>query len=147
MSQRILLVQNDALAAKNIVGALCQSSDTCFQVEWVKRCSEGLEKLDGIEAIPVDLYLPDSHGLATFDSFFRAAPRIPILVLVNRPDEATARRVVQCGAQDYLFKSRLDAYPLPEALGSMIERFAYYEAPFAPPPKRPLPDEFHPINL
>jgi DNA-binding NarL/FixJ family response regulator len=104
MSQRILLVQNDALAAKNIIDAPRQSTDGCFQVEWVKRCSEGLQIPDGVEAIRVDLYLPDSRELATFDSFFRAAPRIPILVLMDPPDEATARRALQCGAQDYLLK-------------------------------------------
>jgi DNA-binding NarL/FixJ family response regulator len=122
MSQHVLLVQNDALAAKTILDALRQSSEGSFQVEWVKRSAEGLEKLDGVEAILVDLYLPDSRGLITFDSFFRAAPQIPILVLVDPPDEATARLAVQCGAQNYLFKTRLDAYLLPKALGSIIER-------------------------
>ena len=122
MSQRILLVQNDALAARTIVEALRHCSEWSFQVEWVKRSAEGLEKLDGIEAILVDLYLPDSRGLITFDSFFRAAPQIPIFVLVDPPDEAVARRAVQCGAQNYLFKTRLDAFLLPKALGSIIER-------------------------
>lgn len=102
--------------------ALRHSSEWSFQVEWVKRSAEGLEKLDGIEAILVDLYLPDSRGLITFDSFFRAAPQIPIFVLVDPPDEAVARRAVQCGAQNYLFKTRLDAFLLPNALGSIIER-------------------------
>ena len=122
MSQHILLVQNDALAAKTIMEGLRQSSEWSFQVEWVKRSAEGLERLDGIEAILVDLYLPDSRGLITFDSFFRAAPQIPILVLVDPADEAIARRAVQCGAQNYLFKTRLDAYLLPTALGNIIER-------------------------
>jgi DNA-binding NarL/FixJ family response regulator len=144
MSQRILLVQNDALAAKAIIEALRQSSESSFHVEWVKRCSEGLERLDGIEAILVDLYLPDSRGLVTFDSFFRAAPRIPILVLIDPADKATARRAVQCGARAYLFKTRLDAHLLPKALGSIIERSVYSEAPFAAPRRRQLPDAASP---
>ena len=144
MSQRILLVQNDALAAKAIVEALRQSSEASFRVEWVKRCAEGLEKLDGVEAILIDLYLPDSRGLVTFESFFRAAPQIPILVLIDAPDEATARRAVQCGAQGYLFKTRLDAYLLSKALGSMIERSVYSGAPSAAPRKRQLPDAASP---
>ena len=105
-------------------------SDESFQVEWVRRCSEGLERLDGIEAILVDLYLPDSRGIDTFDRLFRAAPKIPILVLIDPQDEETAKLAVQCGAQDYLFKGRLDAYLLPKAVGSMIERAAYFEALF-----------------
>ena len=80
MSQRILLIQDDAAAAKIVIDALDQSSDATFKVEWVRRCSDGLEKLDGIEAILVDLYLPDSRGIETFDAVFRAATKIPILV-------------------------------------------------------------------
>jgi len=37
---------------------------------------------------------------------------------------------VQSGAQDYLFKADLDAYLLPKAVGSMIERAANFEALF-----------------
>jgi diguanylate cyclase (GGDEF)-like protein/PAS domain S-box-containing protein len=130
MSQRVLLIQSDAAAAKTIVGALNHCSDEPFHVEWVKRCSEGLQRLDGMEAILLDLYLPDSQGIETFDRLFRAAPSIPILLLIDPQHEKTARLAVQCGAQDYLFKDRLDAYLLPKTLGTMIERAAYAEALF-----------------
>ena len=130
MSQRVLLIQSDAAAAKTVVGALNRSSDEPFHVEWVKRCSEGLKRLDGMEAILLDLYLPDCQGIETFDRLFRAAPSIPILLLIDPQHEKTARLAVQCGAQDYLFKDRLDAYLLPKTLATMIERAAYAEALF-----------------
>jgi diguanylate cyclase (GGDEF)-like protein/PAS domain S-box-containing protein len=130
MSKRILLVQNDWGAAKAVVGALTQYSDAAFQVEWVGSCSEALERLDGVAAILVDLDLPDSHGIDTFERLFRAAPGIPILILVDTHTEETAKLAVQRGAQDYLFTSRLDAYLLPKAIVSMIERAAYAEALF-----------------
>jgi diguanylate cyclase (GGDEF)-like protein/PAS domain S-box-containing protein len=130
MSQRVLLIQSDAAAAKTVVGALNRSSDEPFHVEWVKRCSEGLKRLDGMEAILLDLHLPDSQGIETFDRLFRAAPSIPIMLLIDPQHEKTARLAVQCGAQDYLFKDRLDAYLLPKALGTMIERAAYAESLF-----------------
>src|SRR5665213_68559 len=125
MSQRILLIQNDAPAAIANLGALTHSKDECFEVEWVRHCSEALEKLDGILAIVVDLYLPDSRGIDTFDRLSRAAPNIPILVLIDPQDEKTAKRAVQCGAQDYLFKTCLDAHLLRKTVGSMLERAAY----------------------
>src|ERR1035438_9296625 len=139
MSRHILLIQDDAAAAKTILDALSNSSDESFQVEWVRRCSEGLERLAGTErreptvsiaAILIDLFLPDSRGIETFDRLFRVAPRIPILILCTPPEEETAKLAVQCGAQDYLFKARLDAYLLPKAVGSMIERAANSEALF-----------------
>ena len=75
----------------------------------------------------VDLVLPDSHGIDTFDRLFRAAAQIPILVLTASQDEDIARLAVQHGAQDYLLKTRLDNYLLPKALRSMVERAAIAE--------------------
>jgi diguanylate cyclase (GGDEF)-like protein/PAS domain S-box-containing protein len=138
MSQRnILLIQDDPADAQAVRDALNGS----FQVEWVRRCSEGLERLardgkqerqgtDGIGAVLVDLFLPDSHGIETFDRLFHTAPQIPVLVLSAAQDEEVAQLAVQRGAQDYLLKNRLDGYLLPKALGSMVERAAIAEALF-----------------
>ena len=130
MSQRVLLIQRDVVAATAVLDALSHSRDESFQVEWVRRCSESLERLDGIVAILVDLDLPDSQGIETFDRLFRAAPNIPILLLIDPQHEETAKLAVRCGAQDYLFKDRLDAYLLPKILATMLERAAYAEALF-----------------
>jgi DNA-binding response OmpR family regulator len=75
MSQRILLIQNDATAAKAIMEALAHSTDASFRVDWVRRCSDGLERLIGTDAILLDLYLPDSRGIETFDHFSGRYPR------------------------------------------------------------------------
>jgi diguanylate cyclase (GGDEF)-like protein/PAS domain S-box-containing protein len=126
----ILLIQDDAPNAQAIAEALNNSSDVSFQVNWVRNCSEGLERLAGTAAILVDLFLPDSRGMETFDRLFGAAPQIPILILVDPQDEETAKLAVQRGAQDYLLKGHLDSYLLPKTLDSMIERAAISEALF-----------------
>ena len=141
MSTRILLIQDDPSDAKVIREALDSSSDGSFRVEWVRRCSEGLERLasegkpekqaaDPIAALLVDLFLPDSQGIETFDRLFSVAPQIPILVLSASQDEDVAKLAVQHGAQDYLLKARLDAYLLPKAVTCMIERAAIAETLF-----------------
>ena len=138
MPRKILLIQDDLSDAKLVQEALINSTDGPFQVEWVRSCSEGLERLvdkgkheqqrtDAIAAVLVDLLLPDSHGIDTFDRLFRAAPQIPILVLTASQDEDIARLAVQHGAQDYLLKTRLDDYLLPKAIRSMVERAAIAE--------------------
>jgi PAS domain S-box/diguanylate cyclase (GGDEF) domain len=88
------------------------------------------ERAGAIVAVLVDLSLPDSHGIETFDRLFRAAPKIPMLVLSASQDEDIAKLAVQHGAQDYLLKGRLDGYLLPKTLGSMVERAASAEALF-----------------
>jgi len=128
--KKILLIQDDAPCARVIVAALDDCSDLSFQVEWVRQCSQGLDRLAGAAAILVDLFLPDTQGIATFEHLFQAAPGIPILILTELRDESTAKLAVQRGAQDYLFKDRLDGYLLPKALYSMIERASIADALF-----------------
>ena len=79
-------------------------------------------------AVLVDLFLPDSQGIETFDRVHRVAPHLPILVLCEPDGEDIGRLAVRRGAQDYLLKSRLDGYLLPKALRSAIERVASAEA-------------------
>jgi diguanylate cyclase (GGDEF)-like protein/PAS domain S-box-containing protein len=128
MSQRILLIQDDTAAAETAIAALTRCGEERFQVQWVRRCSDGLKGLGGIAAILTDLNLPDSRGMDTFDRLFRAAPKIPILLLIDPQEEKIAELAVHAGAQDYLFKSRLDAHLLRRAVRNMIERCANAEA-------------------
>src|SRR6202453_2343784 len=130
MLQHILLIQDDAPTACAIVEALNHSSDELFEVEWVRRCSDGLERLTGVAAILLDLFLPDSRGLETYARLFCVVPQIPILFLMGPDDEEIGKLAVQGGAQDYVLKSRLDGYLLPKAVRSMIERAANVEAIF-----------------
>jgi diguanylate cyclase (GGDEF)-like protein/PAS domain S-box-containing protein len=138
MSRAILLIEDDPEGARTVREALIASSDGPFQVEWTRSCSEGLRRLAGqeqqgteaIAAVLLDLFLPDSSGIETFERLFRAAPQIPMLVLSAAQHEDLAKLAVQQGAQDYLLKERLDGYLLPKALRSMVERAANAEALF-----------------
>ncbi len=71
-----------------------------------------------IAAVLVDLFLPDSRGIDTFDQIFRAAPQIPILILTTPQNEEVAKLAVLHGAQDYLLTTRIDAYLLPKTVRS-----------------------------
>jgi diguanylate cyclase (GGDEF)-like protein/PAS domain S-box-containing protein len=141
MSQNILLIEDDLSYATAIREALTCSSHGAFEVEWVRHCIEGLERLveagrqekhrpDGIAAVLADLFLADSHGIGTFDRLFCAAPQIPIVVLSATQDEEIAKLAVQHGAQDYLLKTKFDGNAFPKALASMVERAASAEALF-----------------
>jgi len=137
MSKTILLIQDDAAGAKAVQKALLGSGDGTLRIEWVRRCSKALERLkgngthvNGVDAVLVDLFLPDSRGIETFERLCKAANDIPILVLSTVRNEDTAKLAVQRGAQDYLLKNQLDGHVLTKALRSMIERAANAEALF-----------------
>src|SRR5580658_1528188 len=97
--KRMLLIQDDPADIEAVRSALNGS----FQVEWVRSCSAAVERLAqggmhrtvGLEAVLVDLVLPDSHGIETFDRIFHIVPQIPILVLSAAQDEEVAKLAVQ----------------------------------------------------
>jgi diguanylate cyclase (GGDEF)-like protein/PAS domain S-box-containing protein len=138
MSKTILLIQDNDADAKSVQAALLGSaSESSVRIEWLRCCSEAVERLSGqgkdkdeIDAVLVDLFLPDSQGIDTFDRLYGVAPHTPILVLSAPHDEEIAKVAVQRGAQDYLLKSRLEGGALRKALRSMIERAAIAEALF-----------------
>jgi len=126
---KILLIENDPAAAESICAVLAASGDNVFEVVWVRQLSEGLDHLSkkGIAAVLLELALPDSQGIETFDKLFTAYPDIPILILGGNVPEALAKLAVGRGAQDYLLPDHLD-YSLPRALRNAIERKAVEDA-------------------
>jgi light-regulated signal transduction histidine kinase (bacteriophytochrome) len=76
----------------------------------------------GIDAVLLDLALPDSKGWDTFDKTKAEAPAVPIIVLTGLGDEALALKMVQKGAQDYVAKMELNGGVLPRAILYAIER-------------------------
>jgi len=126
---KILLIENDPAAADKIRAAFTAAGSGSFDVEWVRQLSQGLARLakGGIDAVLLELSLPDSQGIETFDKLFSAAPDVPILVLGNG-NEALAKEAVGRGAQDYLLAGHIDSYSLPRALRNAIERKAVEDA-------------------
>ena len=84
MSRNLLLILAETTEGSAVRRALVNSRDGPFNVEWVSRCGGALERLgrqggEDFAAVVVDLFLPDSQGIETFDKLYRAAPHIPIL--------------------------------------------------------------------
>src|SRR6202165_4428333 len=106
----VLLIEAEADDAARILDELGSATDERFRVEWVTELSSGIERLrrGGVGAVVLDLTLPDSQGVETFDKIFQAAPGVPVLILSGADAEETARKAVQRGAQDYLLKKKND---------------------------------------
>jgi DNA-binding NtrC family response regulator len=122
---RVLMIGHDR-DAHVIRKALADAEDGAFTVEYATLLSDGLERLsrDGITAVVLDLRLPDSQGVATFEQLRQAAPHVALLIINSANDQDLARDAVRRGAQDYLQKDRIDHDSLPRALRHVIERKA-----------------------
>src|ERR1700693_4827420 len=127
---KILLVENNPAAADEICAALAAAGSGSVDMEGDRQLSDAVTRLNkgGIDAVLLELSLPDSHGIETFDKLFIAAPDVPILILGGNANETLAKQAVGRGAQDYLPPRHLDSYSLPRALRNAIERKAVEDA-------------------
>ena len=122
----VLLIEAEAENAARLLSELGLATDEGFHVEWVTQLSSGIERLrnGGVGAVVLDLTLPDSHGVKTFEKIFQVAPQVPILVLGESDTEEIAKQAVERGAQDYLIKTQTDGFRLRRAVRTMMDRCA-----------------------
>ena len=132
MNKLVLVITADAADTKNLQQILATARDGPFDILCATTLAHALQQIasSSIDIILVDLSLPDSGGIATFDRLFLAAPRIPILILAADEEESCAIEAVQRGAQGYLSKGYFHKSLVPQALRNIIHRKAVEEALF-----------------
>jgi PAS domain S-box-containing protein len=121
---RVLIVEDSAPDAE--LTRIHLSSSPGWQGEFhvvgtLAEAQDALKQND-VDVVLLDLLLPDSTGLATFERLHAVAPEMPIIVLSGHADEQMALRTVQGGAQDYLPKDQIGAGGLARAVRYAVER-------------------------
>ena len=120
----ILMIEDDLDFAK-LVGIMLQDAGAdLFKLRHKERLSDGLDLLAGenIDVVLLDLGLPDSQGLDTFEKMIAAHPQIPILVMTGRPDSDTGLRAVEQGGQDFLPKDDINSDLLARTIQYAMQR-------------------------
>ncbi len=99
---RVLLVEDSAMQAR-LVSEFARGE---LDIAWADRPSAALERLaaGGIDAVLLDLSLPDSFGMDTLERILRSHPGIPVIVFTGRDDERVAAEARAAGAAGVLFK-------------------------------------------
>jgi len=121
---KILLIEDNPGDARLIKEYLSDVKNIAFDLKIADRLMDGTEILDNefIDVVLLDLKLPDSEGLQSFDKIFDVAPTVPIIVLTGLNDETTAIQAVKMGAQDYLVKDKVEGDLLIRSIRYAIER-------------------------
>jgi PAS domain S-box-containing protein len=116
----VLLVEDNPGDARLIRTHLADAGADGFTVATVGTLADAAERCarPGVDAVLLDLGLPDSVGLDTLRAIRARAPDLPVLVLTGLDDEKTAVQAVQDGAQDYLVKG--------EIVGALVARALRY---------------------
>ncbi|MHA6495445.1 putative bifunctional diguanylate cyclase/phosphodiesterase [Pseudomonas borbori] len=135
MTNRVLIITGDAHDATTLRSVLARAQDGPFEVESAGSLADALARLsaqdqESVDAIMVDLALPDSQGLDTFDALFALTPHTPIMTLSEIEDEQQTWEAIQRGAQGCLSKGHFSSYLVPQSLRNIIQRKAVEEALF-----------------
>lgn len=120
----VLLIEDNPGDAYLIREMLQETRNTAFTLEWEAGLTAGMDRLarGGVEAVLLDLSLPESQGLESLVRIHGHRPGVPVVVLTGSTDEELGNRAVQAGAQDYLVKGHVDGHTLGRALRYAIER-------------------------
>ena len=120
----VLLIEDNPADIVLIREMLKDTINPKFRLYSANILNEGLNYLEKIMAdvLLLDLNLPDSHGLETFQKAKNKAPQIPIVILSGLNDEHIAIEAVKRDAQDYLIKGNVDSSLLTRSILYAIER-------------------------
>jgi PAS domain S-box-containing protein len=120
----VLLIEDSETDALLLREALTGDLIDRFEVVTVDRLAAGLQLLAQrhFDVALLDLGLPDSQGLSTFERLHAAAPEVPVVVFSGNLDTRAATEAVQLGAQDYLVKGQTAWDSAPRAIRYAIER-------------------------
>lgn len=121
---KILVIEDDPNYFVLVNERLSQNRSPAFELIRSKHMQSGLERLAGgdIDAVLLDLMLPDSEGLQSFLTVHKAFPAVPVIILTSVDDDALAGQAISWGAQDYLTKGSFDRELLVKSICYAISR-------------------------
>lgn len=125
----VLLVEDNPGDARLLHEMLQDAGGEAVQLTEARNLAEAFAALDSekFDAVLLDLGLPGSRGIETFNTVHERREDVPIVVLSGLDDEDTAITAVQEGAQDYLVKKQISGGALLRSLRYAIERHAARE--------------------
>jgi PAS domain S-box-containing protein len=122
MGLHVLVVEDDTHTAR-LVGTIVNGGNDIAMTH-VARLQDALDALQSlsVDAILLDLALPDSTGFETFSRVHAAARQAAVIVLARAGNEEIAARALREGAHDSLLKGDFDPPLLARTIRHAIER-------------------------
>jgi two-component system, cell cycle sensor histidine kinase and response regulator CckA len=121
-TSRLLIVEDQPDFAA-LVTAMLRNADRAWDISQSQRVAEALDHLagGGIEAVLLDLRLPDASGFDAVDRVVGAFPDVPVVVMTSY-DRTMAVEALSRGAQDYIVKEDLSPELLSRSLSYAVSR-------------------------
>jgi two-component system sensor histidine kinase UhpB len=118
----ILLIEDSPTDAMLLNENLQQVIEFAFEMEHADALGTALLRLaeKTYDAIILDLGLPDSTGIKTFERVRAQAENIPIIILSGNNDRSLLTELMNAGADNYLIKDSVDGNRIAIAILSAI---------------------------
>lgn len=119
----VLLVEDNFGDAKLIKGMLNLDNKHKYELVHSKRLDDAIKMCikEKFDVMLLDLGLPDSHGMDTFDIMKYNSPDIPIIVLTGFKEDVFEMGAVGRGAKNYLIKDDLNSQLLVDAIENAMK--------------------------
>lgn len=126
----VLVVEDSAAIRRKVSDLLAESRLGRFVLEEAEDLAGALALLEEShpDAVLLDLGLPDSAGMRTFNKVRVARPESAVVVLTADDSDATIMEALRGGAQEYLLKDEVTGPLLQRTLRYAIERNRLEEA-------------------
>lgn len=121
---KFLLIEDNAQIFEWVQEALKTSLQYQFEILHAPSLGQGLGLLNQneIAGIILDINLPDSRGIATFETVMKASIGKPVVVLTGEEEQTLADKVIKGGAQDFLVKGNINSQVLLRVVHYALER-------------------------
>lgn len=121
---QILLVEDSPSEADLLRQMVSRSGKAEWELVHFDHLSDAIDACRNslFDVVLLNLSVPDADGLETVAEFNKAAPDIPIVVLMGVDDEDLALQALEKGAQDYLVKGQITTQLLVRAIRYAIEQ-------------------------
>lgn len=127
----ILLVEDEIIYSKMILFQLSkiQLLDCNVSVNHVASITEMRELGEFLvpDIILLDLGMPESSGIETFDTVRAHFHESAIIILSGTDDDELAAKLVRNGAQDYLVKTDVEPRILRKTIEHTLERMVFHQ--------------------
>ena len=123
---RVLLVEDNPADVRWVREILAEDGVAEFTLRQASTVQAAVGQLAtgdaGIDAVLLDLSLPDETGMNTVRRVLAAAQTAVVIVMTGHGDEQVGIAAMQAGAQDYLVKGQVDGRTVRRALRFALER-------------------------
>lgn len=106
----LLLIEDSPSDAELLKALLSQVDELSFTISHTTDLGAGLQCIDsdGADVVILDLGLPDSVGIETYDKLRAHAPSLPIIIITGNEDREMLAEAMNKGADNYLIKDAFD---------------------------------------